>query len=62
MLKGDLKKITIKDLLRDGKISVRTSNCCFNAAFESLFDILKYYKVDILFLTLEMLEEKLVLN
>lgn len=44
MLKGDLKKITIKDLLRDGKISVRTSNCCFNAAFESLFDILKYYE------------------
>ncbi len=44
MLKEDLKQIAIKDLLRDGKISVRTSNCCFNARFETILDILEYYE------------------
>jgi len=44
MLKEDLRNIAVKDLLEEGKISVRTSNCCFNAQFESLFDIVKYYE------------------
>jgi len=42
MLRDDLRNIAIKDLLEEGKISVRTSNCCFNANLETLFDIVEY--------------------
>ncbi|GAB6394236.1 MAG: hypothetical protein MdMp024_0548 [Bacteroidales bacterium] len=44
MLREDLKNITIDNLLGDSKISVRTSNCCFNAQFKSLADIIEYYE------------------
>lgn len=44
MLREDLKHITITNLLGNRKISVRTSNCCFNAKFDSLFDIIDYYE------------------
>lgn len=44
MLKDDLRNIAINDLLKDGKISVRTKNCCFNTSFETLFDIVEYYE------------------
>ncbi len=44
MLRKDLKNITINNLLEDNKISVRTSNCCYNAQFKSLFDIIEYYE------------------
>lgn len=42
MLREELRNITIKDLLDDNKITVRTSNCCFNANLETLFDIVEY--------------------
>ncbi len=42
MLRESLKLVTISKLLADGKISVRTSNCCFNAKFNSVFDIIEY--------------------
>jgi hypothetical protein len=44
MLRDELKHITINSMLEDNKISVRTSNCCFNAQFNSLFDIIDYYE------------------
>jgi len=44
MLKEELKYITINDLLNKNKISVRTSNCCVNANFNSLFDIIEYHE------------------
>jgi hypothetical protein len=44
MLREDLKNITIDNLLDDNKISVRTGNCCFNAQFKSLADIIEYYE------------------
>ena len=44
MLREELKKITIYDLLNKKEISVRTSNCCCNAYFNSLYDILCYYE------------------
>ncbi|MDR2651148.1 MAG: hypothetical protein LBC68_02365 [Prevotellaceae bacterium] len=31
-------------MLEDNKISFRSSNCCFNAQFNSLFDIIDYYE------------------
>lgn len=42
MLREELRNITIKDLLDVNKITVRTSNCCFNANLETLFDIVEY--------------------
>ena len=36
MLRENLKNIAIRELLEEGKISVRASNCCFNAEFETL--------------------------
>lgn len=44
MLREDLKNITINDLLVGNEISIRTGNCCFNAKFNSLFDIIEYYE------------------
>ena len=44
MLKESLKYITINDLLNDGKISLRASNCCLTANLNFLFDIIEYYK------------------
>lgn len=44
MLREGLRNITIKDLLEEGRMSVRTSNCCFNANLETLFDIVEYYE------------------
>jgi hypothetical protein len=44
MLIEDLKYITIEYLLNTNLISVRTANCCHNAEFESLYDIISYYE------------------
>jgi hypothetical protein len=44
MLRDELKHITINNMLEDNKISFRSSNCCFNAQFNSLFDIIDYYE------------------
>ena len=42
MLRERFRLITINKLVADGKISVRTRNCCYNAKFESVLDIIKY--------------------
>ena len=52
MLREKLKNITIKDLLKDGKISVRASNCCLNANFDSLLDVIEFYENGHSFLTI----------
>jgi hypothetical protein len=44
MLKEDLKYITIEHLLNTNQILVRTANCCHNAEFDSLYDIISYYE------------------
>ena len=44
MLKENLKYITIEILLNTNQISVRSANCCHNAEFDSLYDIISYYK------------------
>ncbi len=44
MLKEELKIITIKDLLETGQISTRTANCCYNYKFNSLYDLIIWYK------------------
>lgn len=44
MLRDDLKYITIDQLRVTNQISVRTANCCFNAEFDSLYDIVSYYE------------------
>lgn len=53
MLREKLRNITIKDLLEDGKISVRTSNCCINAGFQSLMDLIEYYETGQRFLNIK---------
>ncbi len=52
MLREDLRKIAIKDLVEEGIISVRTSNCCFNANLKTLFDIVEYHESGQLFLNI----------
>lgn len=42
MLRERFRLITINKLVADGKISVRTSNCCYNAKLESVLYIIKY--------------------
>ena len=44
MLREDLKYNTIEYLLNTNLISVRTANCCHNAEFESLYDIISYFE------------------
>jgi len=44
MLREDLHNISIDNLLENGQISVRASNCCFNAKLKSLADIIGYYE------------------
>ncbi len=44
MLRESLKNITIERLLATNQISVRTANCCHNAEFDSLYDIISYYE------------------
>ena len=44
MLTENLKYITIELLVTTNQISVRTANCCHNAEFESLYDIISYYE------------------
>lgn len=44
MLREDLKHLTINDLLNANKISIRTSNCCYNGDLKNLFDIIEYYE------------------
>lgn len=44
MLREDLRHITINDLLNENKISIRTSNCCFNGNLDTLYDIIKLYE------------------
>ncbi|MDH6312998.1 hypothetical protein M2137_001785 [Parabacteroides sp. PFB2-10] len=44
MSREDLKKIKIDDLLCSEQISVRTVNCCNNARFDTLFDIISYFE------------------
>jgi hypothetical protein len=49
MLREDLKHITTDNLLDNNEISVRTGNCCHNAQFNTLFDIIEYYESGKLF-------------
>lgn len=50
MLKEELKKITIKNLLETGQISTRAANCCYNYKFNSLYDLIIWYKKFLSFL------------
>ena len=44
LLIEEVKKILLDDLIDSFQISVRTKNCCHNAGFSSLFDIISGYE------------------